>query len=209
MVQHHKQTHSRRYPWAVLLTGVLLGATLTLVVTQLLAARRIAGSHPLHLFGRRALHRVVPHTEYRAALPELLDHVEPHFVVFTSGLDESGRPWCRDCAAALPIIREVVLGSGGSLLEVSVGRREEWSNRQHPLRVDPGCPVTFVPTLYSWSAAAGCGSWLANPLNSDQPPEALRLLLARFVQQTAAGKRYVDRVTREIIESGGKGCGGC
>ncbi|KXZ41878.1 hypothetical protein GPECTOR_254g638 [Gonium pectorale] len=108
----------------------------------------------------------------------------------------------------MPIIRQVVLNAGGSLLEVSVGDRSDWANRQHPVRVDPQCPVHFVPTLYFWTTE-GCGSSIANPLNSDETEESLRLMVAKFVKQTAAGKRYVDRVTREIIESGGKGCGDC
>ncbi|EFJ42501.1 hypothetical protein VOLCADRAFT_107196 [Volvox carteri f. nagariensis] len=156
----------------------------------------------------RKLHRVVHHSEYKSVLPELLDHAEPHFVAFTSGLNSEGRPWCPDCSAAMPIIREVVLGAGGSLLEVSVGTRADWADRQHPMRVDPQCPVRYVPTLYHWSTE-GCGSSVSNPLSSDETEENLRLTVAKFVQQTAAGQRYVDRLTREIIQSGGKGCGGC
>lgn len=53
---------------------------------------------------RRKLHRVVHHSEYRDHLPELLAAAEPHFVAFTSGLRD-GEPWCRDCRAAMPVIR--------------------------------------------------------------------------------------------------------
>ncbi|PNG99279.1 hypothetical protein TSOC_014946, partial [Tetrabaena socialis] len=74
--------------------------------------------------------------------------------------------------------------------------------------VDPDCPVRYIPTLYFWSAA-GCGSSIANPLSNDESEETLRLLVAKFVQETAAGKRYVDRITSDIIKSGGKSCGGC
>ncbi|GIL73773.1 hypothetical protein Vretimale_5360 [Volvox reticuliferus] len=206
--KHHHQNHPKSYSWAAIMSGVLIVSTLALVGTQVLQARRIAGSRPLLIFGRRKLHRVVHFSEYKQVVPELLEHAEPHFVAFTSGVDNQGRPWCGDCAAAMPIIREVVLGAGGSLLEVSVGKREDWANRQHPMRVDPDCPVRFVPTLYYWSEK-GCGSSVANPLNNDETEESLRLIVAKFVQQTASGQRYVDRITREIIESGGKGCGGC
>jgi hypothetical protein len=54
--------------------------------------------------------------------------------------------------------------------------------------VDEACPVRYVPTLYYWSAE-GCGSSVANPLNSDETEEGLRLVVAKFVQQTAAGQR--------------------
>ncbi|GLC34863.1 Thioredoxin domain-containing protein 17 [Pleodorina starrii] len=205
-IKHHH--HTRPYSWPAIVSGVLIVTTLVLVSVQIFQARRIAGSRPLHIFGKRKLHRVVDYTEYKDFLPELLEHAEPHFVAFTSGVDSEGRPWCPDCAAAMPLIREVVLGAGGSLLEVSAGRREDWANRKHPLRVDTRCPVRYVPTLYYWSEE-GCGSSVANPLNSDETEETLRLTVAKFVQETAAGQRYVDRLTREIIQSGGKGCGGC
>ncbi len=58
-----------------------------------------------------------------------------------------------------------------------------------PCRVDPQCPARYVPTLYYWDPAGGCGSSIANPLSDDETEEALRVIVAKFVQETAAGKR--------------------
>ena len=35
-------------------------------------------------------------------------HPAPHVVVFTADEDESGVPWCGDCARALPPLRDAV-----------------------------------------------------------------------------------------------------
>lgn len=56
-------------------------------------------------------------------------------------------------------------------------------------RVDPQCPARYVPTLYYWDPTGGCGSAIANPLSDDETEEALRVIVAKFVQETAAGKR--------------------
>ena len=54
---------------------------------------------------RRKLHTVVEHKDYKAMIPELLNGSDPHYVAFTCGLREDGTPWCRDCVAALPLVR--------------------------------------------------------------------------------------------------------
>ncbi|PNW76053.1 hypothetical protein CHLRE_12g549500v5 [Chlamydomonas reinhardtii] len=187
---------------------MVLGATLTLVLVQLNAASKLAGSRPFRFFGPSRLHKVVEHQHYREHLQELMEAAEPHFVLFTSGVSSDGSPWCPDCSKSNPIIREVIFAAGGSLLEVTAGDRNEWADRKHPIRVDAQCPVHYVPTLYYWTPA-GCGSSIANPLNSDEQDETLRLLVAKFVAETAAGQRYVDAVTKDIIASGGKACNRC
>jgi hypothetical protein len=45
----------------------------------------------------------------------------PHLIFFTADPDPgTGIAWCPDCARSEDVIREEVLGSGGSLLEVQV-----------------------------------------------------------------------------------------
>ena len=47
----------------------------------------------------------------------------PRCVLFTASRDAAtGQPWCPDCVRALPVVREEVGRSGGTLLEVEVGR---------------------------------------------------------------------------------------
>lgn len=97
---------------------------------------------------------------------------------------------------------------GGSLLEVEVGSRGEWASSQHPLRHDKQTPVRYVPTLYHWTTA-GPGARISNRLNSKERIEELRLITARFLNETAGQIRSVVTVAQLVIESKGKKCGGC
>ncbi|KAG2486528.1 hypothetical protein HYH03_014829 [Edaphochlamys debaryana] len=186
---HHPHGPSKAPRRYRALSCLIVSLTAVVVVVQLVHAYQLAQAQH-RPWWRRKLNLVVPHSEYKARLQELVDHAEPHYVAFTSGVDENGISWCPDCQKVMPIIREVVLSSGGSLLEVLAGDRDAWHDRQHPIRIDANCPVQWIPTLYFWKPdGSGCGSSVANPLSSDELTEDLRLIVAKFVKETAAGKR--------------------
>lgn len=75
------------------------------------------------------------------------------------------------------------------MLEVSVGDPDAWSSEQHPLRMDASCPVRYVPTLIHWVAGNGPGSRLEYVLSSDESEETVRLAVAKFLKETAQGRR--------------------
>ena len=60
--------------------------------------------------------------EFPSLLARRIAYPEPHFVLFTADLDESGQPWCPDCARVLDKARSRVREAGGTLLEVQVER---------------------------------------------------------------------------------------
>lgn len=70
-----------------------------------------------------------------------------------------------------------------------MGTPDEWRSDEHPLRLDmPYCSVTYVPTLVHWMEE-GAGSRLTYVLSSDETQEDVRLALAKFLKETAAGRR--------------------
>lgn len=206
---HHKPGKSGT-SWQGKLSRFLVVATVLIVGVQVYHAHHmsaVSAQQPLRVQARK-LHTVVEHKEYKAMIPELLNGSDPHYVAFTCGLREDGTPWCRDCVAALPLVREIVLEAGGSLLEVSAGTGAEWRDANHPIRVDAQCPIKYLPTLVYWSKE-GPGAHVSNALSSSQTPEELRVTIANFVKETAAGRGFVDRVTKAVLDSGGKSCTGC
>ena len=59
--------------------------------------------------------------EYPSFVANLPTLQEPHYVLYTSDLDEQTKqPWCPDCKHADPIIEEVIKQTGGTLLKVKV-----------------------------------------------------------------------------------------
>ncbi|KAJ9511844.1 hypothetical protein QJQ45_004554 [Haematococcus lacustris] len=105
--------------------------------------------------------------------------------------------------------RSMVSDVGGSLLEVEVGSGSEWRDAQHPLRVDAAMPVKYVPTVYHYSVAGGAGARISNQLNSDVTVEALRVVVAMFLRDTAGQSKSAVSYAQTVIESKGKKCGGC
>lgn len=75
--------------------------------------------------------------------------------------------------------------------------------------MDTECAVGHIPTLVHWTKDGPGAQLGTRELNSDETEEALRLSIARFVQESAAGKAHVDRVTQMVLDSGGKSCMGC
>ncbi|KAL6753256.1 hypothetical protein V8C86DRAFT_2730020 [Haematococcus lacustris] len=158
---------------------------------------------------RPSYHKTVHHSAYKALLPELLAQSAPHYLLFTSGTLADGTPWCPDCAVSIPIVRSMVSDVGGSLLEVEVGSGSEWRDAQHPLRVDAAMPVKYVPTVYHYSVAGGAGARISNQLNSDATVEALRVVVAMFLRDTAGQSKSAVSYAQTVIDSKGKKCGGC
>ena len=76
-------------------------------------------------------------------------------------------------------------------------------------RLQADAPLTYIPTLYFWSAAGAAGDSLATPLNRNEAVPDLNVIVAKFVQKTAAGLKYVDKFTEQVIESKGKNCARC
>lgn len=59
--------------------------------------------------------------DYPSFVANLPTLQEPHYVLYTSDLDEQTKqPWCPDCKHADPIIEEVIKQTGGTLLKVKV-----------------------------------------------------------------------------------------
>ncbi|MEW5314888.1 MAG: hypothetical protein WDW38_006350 [Sanguina aurantia] len=135
----------------------------------------------------RTFRKTVNFKGYPAHLPELLAQPGPHYVLFTAGyIQGSEIPWCPDCSATLPVVREMVMRAGGSLLEVSVGEQSEWSSPAHPLKLDSRARVVYVPTLYQWTAD-GSGQSISRVLSQRATIVELRLAVAGFMQSTANG----------------------
>ena len=68
---------------------------------------------------------VVEYPSFIANLPTLQ---EPHYVLYTSDLDDSTQqPWCSDCQQADPIVEEVIKQTGGTLLKVKASSRNSES----------------------------------------------------------------------------------
>mmetsp|Transcript_16147 Transcript_16147/g.34964 ORF Transcript_16147/g.34964 Transcript_16147/m.34964 type:complete len:201 (+) Transcript_16147:174-776(+) len=191
----------------------LIVAIITVGYVAFLAVHTLSGPRPKARKEAYILNATVDSdgdvAAYKGLLPQLLSMPAPHYVLFTSGyFPGTDVPWCGDCAVNLPIIRAIVGNAGGSLLEVQAGSKNEWRSRSHPLRTDPDAPIAYLPTLYHWSSSGGPSSHISRALSSDESVEELRLVVAKFIRDTAAGIRRVEEVTSKVIRSGGRGCGG-
>lgn len=72
-------------------------------------------------------------TQYPSFLANLPTLQEPHYVLYTSDIDEeTQRPWCPDCMHADPIVEAVIKETGGTLLKVKVSK---------PINLPQGCQV--------------------------------------------------------------------
>eukprot|EP00963_Diacronema_lutheri_P005446 scaffold426_cov319-Pavlova_lutheri.AAC.23 len=73
-------------------------------------------------------------------------------VLFTSGNNQDGKPWCPDCRRVDPLVREAAAASGTALVEVQVGEVQDWKEitGKHPLKCDPRLQLKSIPTLCQW-----------------------------------------------------------
>ena len=58
----------------------------------------------------------------------------------------TGAPWCPDCARSIHVARRVVGELRGTLIEVDVGTRSEWRDRENPVRVGD-LKLTGIPAF--------------------------------------------------------------
>ncbi|ORY75960.1 hypothetical protein BCR35DRAFT_306015 [Leucosporidium creatinivorum] len=77
---------------------------------------------------------------------------ERHFLIFIASHEERGRPWCRDCEAAEPIIAKSVKPQESTV--VWVGSREEWNKDDNVWRQAP-FNVYRVPTILKVEPGTG------------------------------------------------------
>eukprot|EP00884_Botryococcus_braunii_P014154 jgi/Botrbrau1/2273/Bobra.101_2s0096.1 len=110
---------------------------------------------------------------------------KPHVVFFTADVDpSSGQAWCPDCARSEEVIRQGVLATGGSILEVQVGPRAVWKDPSHPFRQDPSLKLTGIPTVMLWSDG-GPAAILGPELENAASAEEARSLMAAFLEGAA------------------------
>ncbi|KAI5478459.1 Thioredoxin-like protein [Pseudohyphozyma bogoriensis] len=80
-------------------------------------------------------------------LLQKLDTVDrDHYVIFYSSPEERGRPWCRDCENAAPIITKHISAKPEDSTVIFVGSREEWNDKSNVWRAHPYA-VERVPTI--------------------------------------------------------------
>ncbi|SCZ89157.1 BZ3500_MvSof-1268-A1-R1_Chr1-1g00995 [Microbotryum saponariae] len=73
-----------------------------------------------------------------------------HMLVFLASHEERGRPWCRDCEAAEPLIVKYLDEKNSTV--IWVGSREEWTKPDNVWRQKPW-NVQRVPTLIKIEAS--------------------------------------------------------
>ncbi|GAA6037918.1 hypothetical protein JCM8097_009490 [Rhodosporidiobolus ruineniae] len=87
---------------------------------------------------------------------------KPHYLVFFSSPDENtGKPWCPDCADVQEDVGRLVPEKQSTL--VFVGSREEWRKPDNPFRAAP-YNVNKIPTIIK--VTQGGGDAAANSLES-------------------------------------------
>lgn len=93
----------------------------------------------------------VSHTRFWQAVKDV-DPKTAALVLFTSGNNPDGQPWCPDCRRIDPLVRTAAAARDAALLEVQVGDVKEWKevNQKHPLKQDPRLELKSVPTLCRW-----------------------------------------------------------
>ena len=129
-------------------------------------------------------------------------HPGPHYVYVSSGRypddhpEHPNEPWCGDCRRSLPAARAAVVETGGTLLVVEAGTREEWKgNDAHPLRqpLREGCTfglasVQGLPTLLRWGASpTGGGAELARcgpELEAAETEADAARIVGEFIEST-------------------------
>ena len=84
----------------------------------------------------------------------------PQYILFTGEiLPETGKSWCPDCVAALPLIYDVLKDAhrdGFAILEVDVNR-SEYRQQSYVFRKDPRFKIRCVPQLCKWQDGAVVG----------------------------------------------------
>jgi hypothetical protein len=123
--------------------------------------------------------------DFKPSLLKLLTLPAPHFVVFSSDLDEtSGLPWCPDCVRTIPSIQAGVTAVGGSLLEVRVGPRAAWKSVDHPFRLDTDLKLRGIPTLFHWNEDGRKGEVAGPELEAASSFEEASKVVSEFIVNT-------------------------
>lgn len=105
----------------------------------------------------------------------------PHYVLFTQDPDPAtGDPACPETRRRVHAVREAVAKRGGTLLEVSVGTREEWDRPYHPFKTHEMLGLKEVPTVMRWGVNGPDGI-LDIGLAAAPSAEAAATLIERFV----------------------------
>jgi len=88
--------------------------------------------------------------EFIPVADKLFAEKKTFLALFKGAVDSHGQSWCSDCVAAEPTIKSVLLPLAKKknipVYTVDVGQREEWKDKQNPLRVHSGLKVDCVPT---------------------------------------------------------------
>ncbi|GAA5884565.1 hypothetical protein JCM6882_005301 [Rhodosporidiobolus microsporus] len=78
-------------------------------------------------------------------IPSSTSSSSPHYLIFFSSLDENtGKPWCPDCADVQGEVEKLVPEKQSTL--VFVGSRNEWKTPDNPFRQAP-FNVSKIPTI--------------------------------------------------------------
>ncbi|SCV71556.1 BQ2448_3144 [Microbotryum intermedium] len=85
-----------------------------------------------------------PTQDAASVLASLPRDSERHMLVFLASHEERGRPWCRDCEAAEPLIVKYLDERNSTV--IWVGSREEWMKPDNVWRQAPW-NVQRIPTL--------------------------------------------------------------
>ncbi|BGP14563.1 hypothetical protein JCM10213_001912 [Rhodosporidiobolus nylandii] len=94
-------------------------------------------------------------------IPPSTSPSSPHFLVFFSSVDENtGKPWCPDCADVQDEVERLVPERRSTL--VFVGQRNEWKTPENPFRQAP-FSISKIPTIIRVEQG---GDSVANSLDS-------------------------------------------
>ncbi|GAX79605.1 hypothetical protein CEUSTIGMA_g7046.t1 [Chlamydomonas eustigma] len=120
--------------------------------------------------------------DFKPTLSKLLTLPAPHFVVFSSDIDDhSGLPWCPDCVRTVPSIQAGVTAVGGSLLEVRVGPKAAWKSPDHPFRLDADLKLKGIPTLFHWNEDGRKGEMAGPELEASSNAEEAENVVYDFI----------------------------
>ncbi|KAM0755585.1 hypothetical protein T439DRAFT_320285 [Meredithblackwellia eburnea MCA 4105] len=86
----------------------------------------------------------IPEQNPEQVLATLPKGPEEHYLLFSSSLEERGRPWCRDCEAAQGPLAAVIPDNASSI--VYVGDRETWNKPENPWKQAP-FNIERIPTI--------------------------------------------------------------
>ena len=125
-------------------------------------------------------HLIADVNSYSSQMQQLITLKPPHFVVFSTNLNEQGLPWCPDCVRSLPAVQSEVSKAGGSLLEVRVGEKSEWKTPSHPFR-SPPLSIKGVPTLIAVLPSGELGARAGPELEAAENSEEAATITAAFI----------------------------